>query len=78
MRVLAHPPYSPNLTPRDFRLFPLITEKLAVWNFFRIQDLGPHKSKFRAPGIVSSRLLNCLRTLAQTIGGECAKRRRVL
>jgi hypothetical protein len=28
MRRMLHPPYSPDLTPRDFYLFPTVKEKL--------------------------------------------------
>ena len=78
IQVLAHSPYSPNLTPCDFWLFPLIKERLAGPKFPRIQDSGPHKGiKFEAPCIVSILLSKWLWILAQTTGTLCAKRRRV-
>ena len=40
IRVLAHPPYSPDLAPCDFFLFPILKEKLAGHKFDRIQDLA--------------------------------------
>ena len=40
IRVLAHSPYSPDLAPCDFWLFPILQEKLAGHKFDRIQDLA--------------------------------------
>ena len=39
IRVLAHLPYSPDLVPCDFWLFPILKEKLTGHKFDRIQDL---------------------------------------
>ena len=38
--VLPHPPYSPDLAPLDFWLFPYLKEKLADRKFKRVQDLS--------------------------------------
>jgi histone-lysine N-methyltransferase SETMAR len=40
LSVISHPPYSPDLSPCDFWLFPLLTERLAGQNFARVQDLA--------------------------------------
>ena len=40
LQVLPHLPYSPDLAPCDFWLFPLLKGKLAGRKFFRIQDLS--------------------------------------
>ena len=40
IKVLAHPPYSPDLAPCDFWLFPILKERLAGRKFDRIQDLS--------------------------------------
>ena len=39
LQVLPHPPYSPDLAPCDFWLFPTLKERLAGRKFYRIQDL---------------------------------------
>lgn len=39
VKVLDHPPYSPDLAPCDFWLFPTLKERLAGRKFDRIQDL---------------------------------------
>ena len=40
IQVLPHPPYSPDLAPCDFWLFPLLKDRLAEKKFHRIQDLA--------------------------------------
>ena len=40
IQVLDHPPYSPDLAPCDFWLFPVLKEKLAGRKFDRVQDLA--------------------------------------
>ena len=40
IQVLPHPPYSPDLAPCDFWLFPLLKDRLAKKKFHRIQDLA--------------------------------------
>lgn len=40
VQVLPHPPYSPDLAPCDFWLFPLMKQNLSGRKFTRIQDLG--------------------------------------
>ena len=40
IRVLDHPPYSPDLAPCNFWLFSILKEKLAGRKFDRIQDLA--------------------------------------
>ena len=37
---MPHPPYSPDLTPCDFWLFPKLKERLAGSKFYRVQDLA--------------------------------------
>ena len=39
LQVLPHPPYSPDLAPCDFWLFPTLKERLAARKFYRMQDL---------------------------------------
>ena len=47
IQVLDHPPYSPDLAPCDFWLFPVLKEKLARRKFDRVQDLAKAvKSEF--------------------------------
>ena len=40
LQLIDHPPYSPDLAPCDFWLFPKLSEKLAGTNFRRVQDLA--------------------------------------
>nr|CAP20055.1 transposase [Portunus trituberculatus] len=40
LQLINHPPYSPDLAPCDFWLFPKLSEKLAGINFQREQDLA--------------------------------------
>ena len=40
IHVLDHPPYSPDLAPCDFWLFPILKERLAGHKFDRVQDLA--------------------------------------
>ena len=40
IKVLAHPPYSPDLAPCDFWLFPLVKNKLAGRKFARPENLA--------------------------------------
>ena len=37
---MDHPPYSPDLAPCDFWLFPTLKERLAGRKFDRVQDLA--------------------------------------
>lgn len=48
VETLPHPPYSPDLAPCDFFLFPIIKEKIKG-NFFRVpkRPWPPTKSQFR-------------------------------
>ncbi|GFR59309.1 transposase [Elysia marginata] len=39
-QVLPHPTYSPDLTPCDFWLFPILKDRLVGRKFDRIQDLA--------------------------------------
>lgn len=40
LQVLPHPPYSPDLAPCDFWLFPTLKDRLAGRKFYRVQDLA--------------------------------------
>lgn len=40
IQILDHPPYSPDLAPCDFWLFPTLKERLAGRKFDRVQDLA--------------------------------------
>ena len=40
IHVLDHPPYSPDLAPCDFWLFPILKERLTGHKFDRVQDLA--------------------------------------
>ena len=40
LQVLPHQPYSPDLAPCGFWLFPTLEERLAGRNFHRVQDLA--------------------------------------
>ena len=40
LQLIDHPPYSPDLAPCDFMLFPKLSEKLAGIHFRRVQDLA--------------------------------------
>ena len=40
LQVLPHPPYSPDLAPCDFWLFPTLKECLAGRKFYGLQDLA--------------------------------------
>lgn len=40
IQLVPHPPYSPDLAPLDFWLFPQLKEKLSGTKFQRIQDLA--------------------------------------
>ena len=40
LQVFPHPPYSPDIAPCDFWLFPTLKERLAGREFYRVQDLA--------------------------------------
>ena len=40
IKVLPHPPYSPDLAPCDFWLFPLLTNRMTGSHFNRVQNLA--------------------------------------
>ena len=40
IQILDHPPYSPDLAPCDFWLFPTLKERLVGRKFDRVQDLA--------------------------------------
>ena len=40
IQVLPHPAYSPDLAPCDFRLFPILKDRLDGRKFDRVQDLA--------------------------------------
>jgi histone-lysine N-methyltransferase SETMAR len=39
MVIVPHPPYSPDLTPCDFALFPKLKMKLKGWHFETVSDI---------------------------------------
>jgi transposase len=45
-QILPHPPYSPDLTPSDFRLFPKMKEHLRGLRFNSIEDVQNEVKKW--------------------------------
>jgi hypothetical protein len=39
MVIIPHPPYSPDLAPCDFALFPKLKKKLKGWRFENVSDI---------------------------------------
>lgn len=56
--MLPHPPYSPDLAPCDFFLFPKIKKELGGKRFERIQDLA-HAVKLITDNISQEEYFNC-------------------
>ena len=79
IKVLAHPPYSPDLAPCDFWLFPILKERLAGHKFDRIQDLSkavkselegiPREEYQRALHMWRTRLEMCIRAKGEYFEG---------
>jgi histone-lysine N-methyltransferase SETMAR len=75
IKVLPHPPYSPDLAPCDFWLFPLLTQCMAERKFSRCQDLAKEvNSQLRR--VPRSEYAECFKKLIQRlrqcieVGGE--------